>query len=483
MMKNNPILLPAFIFFSLAMFSNNLFGQKKTIDQQLFDQFETYKVEEIKHRRFKHTDIQPFIEMMRTVPDCQVRTVGYSLEKRPIKLVSIGHGPISVLLWSQMHGNEPSATMAIMDIFHFFKDQDNFLDFKSLITDQLTLHFIPMLNPDGAQRYQRRNAMGIDLNRDALRLAQPEAQILKRIRDSLQADWGFNLHDQSRYYAAGNHPKTAAISFLAPAYNDAKDINQERKWAMQLIGIMNNVLQKHIPGHIAKYNDAFEPRAFGDNIQKWGTSTILIETGGLPDDREKQQLRKMNYLALLMAFHSIASKSFLEEDLNNYQAIPFNKGNAFHELIIRQANVIRENEKYVMDIAFRSSEIQYNNYKDYELASYISDLGDLSTSFGYEVFDASNYRMEFGNTYSKVIRNQKQLDQLNIQELHQQGITRIVIRKPFPRQISKDIPLTLSTTKSTPNNRIGIGLNPDLVFYKDLNVVAIVVNGILYQFD
>ena len=33
--------------------------------------------------------------------------------------------------------------------------------------DNLTIHVVPMLNPDGAERYQRRNVQDIDINRDA----------------------------------------------------------------------------------------------------------------------------------------------------------------------------------------------------------------------------------------------------------------------------------------------------------------------------
>ena len=38
---------------------------------------------------------------------------------------------------------------------------------------------VPMLNPDGAERYARRNAQAIDINRDALQLATPEGRLLK----------------------------------------------------------------------------------------------------------------------------------------------------------------------------------------------------------------------------------------------------------------------------------------------------------------
>ena len=44
------------------------------------------------------------------------------------------------------------------------------------ILSSLTLYVVPMLNPDGAERFQRRNAQSIDINRDALRLQTPEGQ-------------------------------------------------------------------------------------------------------------------------------------------------------------------------------------------------------------------------------------------------------------------------------------------------------------------
>ncbi|MCK7519053.1 MAG: hypothetical protein MZV64_15670 [Ignavibacteriales bacterium] len=82
---------------------------------------------------------------------------------------------------------------------------------------------------------------------------------------------------------------------------------------MKLIGELYKMLNHFIPGHIAKYRDDYEPRAFGDNFQKWGTSTILVESGVWKDDTEKSILRKLNFISFISAFYSIASKSYKHE--------------------------------------------------------------------------------------------------------------------------------------------------------------------------
>ena len=145
-----------------------------------------------------------------------------------------------------------------------------------------------MLNPDGAERYQRRTVQGIDMNRDAAARQTPEAVILKGLVDQLKPDFGFNLHDQSPRYSAGRSAKTATISFLATSYDYELSINAVRERSMQLIVGMNKILQKYIPGQVARYSDDHEPRGFGDNVQKWGTTLVLIGAGGEVGDPENQ---------------------------------------------------------------------------------------------------------------------------------------------------------------------------------------------------
>ena len=77
--------------------------------------------------------------------------------------------------------------------------------------------------------------------------------------------------------------------------------------AKRVASALTMVLEQFTPDHIAKYDDTFEPRAFGDNIQKWGTSVVLIESGGWKNDPEKMFIRKLNCVGLLSVFYSIAS--------------------------------------------------------------------------------------------------------------------------------------------------------------------------------
>jgi len=446
----------------------------------LHDAHDRFRESTITQRRFKHSDIEPLIQRLEA--PFQVQKAGESIEGRAIYRVSIGTGPTQVLLWSQMHGDEPTATMAIMDMFNFFNASgDEFDDFRQKLLNELTITFIPMLNPDGAEKYQRRNALGIDLNRDAVRLQCPESRILKDIRDELDAEWGFNLHDQSRYYSAGRNPKTATISFLAPAYNYEKDVNEVRGNAMRMIGILNSILQEYIPGKVGKYDDTFEPRAFGDNIQKWGTSTILIECGGLEDDPEKQYIRQLNFVALLSCFDAIASKSYENVSTADYEQIPFNDGNNFFDVLVRQAEVAFEEEWYTLDIGIRRSEIEYNDHRNFYYKGSISDWGDLSIFYGYDEIDAQGYRAIPGKVYPSVVQNLAALKKMDIADLLAQGYTDVRLRE-MPRS-RKHFPVNLIAANRSPNNDIYLYGNPTFVLQRDDNIRYAVVNGFAYDLE
>jgi hypothetical protein len=106
-----------------------------------------------------------------------------------------------------------------------------------------------------------------------------------------------------------------------------------------------------VGGHIAKYDESFNPRAFGDLMQQWGTSTVLIESGGWRGDPEKQYLRKVNFVALVAALDRIADGTYESFDVAAYQSLPSN-GRAARDLVIRGGTVVIPGfEPYRADIA------------------------------------------------------------------------------------------------------------------------------------
>ena len=264
--------------------------------------------------------------------------VGESAEGRPLRMVSCGEGGVTVLAWSQMHGDESTASMALADIFSFLARYPAHPLARSL-PRRLRLHFVPMLNPDGAARFQRHNAAGIDVNRDARRLATPEGRALKAVRDRVRPDFGFNLHDQSIRFRVGDSDRMAAIALLAPAFNAGRAINERRATAMRVCGVVRQAIEPLVGGHVARYEDTFNPRAFGDLMGVWGASTILIESGGWPGDPEKQYLRKVNFVGILSALASIADGSHAEVDLALYDGLPPN-GRLVSDLLLSGGTVI-----------------------------------------------------------------------------------------------------------------------------------------------
>ncbi len=198
-----------------------------------------------------------------------------------------------------MHGDEPTATSALFDLFEYLRRhrQDPAV---ARILSRLTLHVVPMLNPDGAERFERRNAQSIDINRDALRLQTPEGKALKALRDRLNPRVGFNLHNQSWRTSVGRPPKPASISLLSVAYDEPRTENAGRKLTKQLCAVIRDALEPFAPGQIGRYDDEFEVRAFGDNITLWGTPVVLIETGPWPSPEPDAALVRLNFVAIVV---------------------------------------------------------------------------------------------------------------------------------------------------------------------------------------
>lgn len=390
------ILFVIFAFMSFvsceAKNSNNTNFNAMKIDTTTFNTlYKQYKESALSHRRFKHADVESLIKKHQQAGVITVNQIGNSFQNRAIYELEYGNGDKTVMLWSQMHGDEPTATMALFDLFNFLEGKnDGFDNIRELIISKLNLHFIPMLNPDGAEIYTRRTAQSIDMNRDARAGQTVEGALLRDRAAKLKPSYGFNLHDQNIYYNVPGTKNPVSISLLAPAYNEGREINSVREGAMQIAVGMNKVLQQYIPDAVAKYDDTHTPRGFGDNFQSWGASTVLIESGGMKGDPEKQEIRKLNFIIILNSLVEIAEDSYKKYDKKDYEQIPFN-ASQLHDVVLRNVLVNRDSITFKTDIAIRRTERTVD--RDYFVKGVIEDVGDLKESFGYDELDAEGLQV------------------------------------------------------------------------------------------
>jgi hypothetical protein len=343
---------------------------------------ERYRVEALADRRFTHGQFWKAVTPSLGSGALGVAEIGASLQGRPLRAVAFGRGPVRVLLWSQMHGDESTATMALADIFRFLSEATGD-PLRERLRRDLSLTFVPLLNPDGAERFQRRNAAGIDVNRDARRLATPEARALSALRDRIAPDFGFNLHDQNARTRAGAAGPQAAIALLAPAYDSALSYNEVRARARLVAAGIATLLGHEIAGRVARYDDEYSPRAFGDGFQRRGTSTVLIETGALPGDPGKQRLRALNVAAILGALDAIATGRYRQLDPGAYERLPENTAGAHDALVLGGRLVLPGLAPLRADVAI--------NYDDAvaRTGGRISEIGDLEGSAALDTLDVA----------------------------------------------------------------------------------------------
>lgn len=347
-----------------------------------------YQEPTLTNRFFKHAAIENLIHSKKKYV---VTEAGRSVQGRSIYLLKKGTGPVKIFLWSQMHGDEPTATMALFDLFNFLDADDAFNLERDLLTKECTLYFLPMVNPDGAEVFTRRNAQLLDINRDYLHQQTPEGRMLRELRNWIEPHFGFNLHDQSIRWSAGKSGNPAAISFLSPAYDDELSVNATRERAMRLIAGIASDIHPFIPGNIGRFDEEYESRAFGDNFQKAGTSTVLIEAGGYINDREKQFLRKIYFASILSGLIRIARKSYETEDIASYYAIPENK-KRHYSIILRNCSMKVNGQTYTADIGLVAIEVTVNGI-DPLYQYFVEDIGDLSEFYCYREVDAKGLNL------------------------------------------------------------------------------------------
>lgn len=128
------------------------------------------------------------------------RVVGTSVEGRPIRALTLGHGTRKVLFVGGIHGDEPEGAYATSQLPAAF--------LSSGLSDKVSLTIVEDANPDGRAARTRDNANGVDVNRNfpavnfdgsdpahgGVPLSQPESRALHDLIEKVDPELVVVMH-------------------------------------------------------------------------------------------------------------------------------------------------------------------------------------------------------------------------------------------------------------------------------------------------
>lgn len=355
------------------------------------------KEQSIQGRYITLEHIEPILHRLNT--ENQLKEIGKSVLGKSIYEYQIGTGGTRIFLWSQMHGNESTTTKGLFDFLNLLHSGT---DLANQLLKKYTFCCIPMLNPDGATLYTRANANSVDLNRDSKDLTQPESKLLRAIFEQFKPHFCFNLHDQRTIFGVANSAKPATMSFLAPSYNEEREVNATRLKAINVIAGINKVLQELIPGQVGRFDDSFNINCIGDMFQSLGVPTILFEAGHFQNDYEREETRKYVFVSLISAFMTINENDIVSNRIDEYLNISQNNP-VFCDFLYKNIKVYYDGKEKIINFAGQYKEELIGNTICFN--AYINQIGDLENCFGHIEYDAH------GAIYSDDFDNIPKLDQ------------------------------------------------------------------------
>ncbi len=335
-----------------------------------------YKANSLFGRYITLKDIEPLLAKFQT------EVIGTSILGKPIYKYEIGTGKVRIFMWSQMHGNEGTTTKALFDFFNVIHSQE---EIGVKLLQEFTFCFLPMVNPDGAELYTRENANKIDLNRDSVDLSQPESQLLRKTFEDFKPDFCYNLHDQRTIFGAGNDGNVATVSFLAPAFNESREINDVRAKAMNVIVAMNEELQNHIPNQVGRFDDGFNINCIGDMFTSLNVPTILFEAGHYQEDYYREYTRKMIFIALISGLKHIYENDIVDNEKAKYLSIPQNNI-VFYDFLYKNIKINYDGKEIITNFAAQYKEELIDGI--IQLNAYIAEIGELRGKFGHVMYNA-----------------------------------------------------------------------------------------------
>lgn len=144
-----------------------------------------------------YTEMMGFLDSLKLKFPQKIRIsfLGNSKNGLAIPMAVIGNSQNldRVRIWMQggLHGDEPAGTESILLFMHELLHSDSL----TYLLDKCVFAFVPMANIDGYLKNERRNAEGLDLNRDQTKLMAAESINLKEAFTEFKPDIAMDLHE------------------------------------------------------------------------------------------------------------------------------------------------------------------------------------------------------------------------------------------------------------------------------------------------
>ena len=286
-------------------------------------------------RFYTHQEVQDFLDDLdrRARRPFELEEIGESLEGRELTVARVGSGDTDVFFTAEQHGDEPTGTNAILAELRELATSGS--PFARTVTEELTVHVLPMHNPDGAMRNQRTNAGGTDPNRQhdyevgSSDNPSPETQAMIDYVVPLEPLWVADLHTQSGMY----HDENENPGDMYHSSNFWPIADEADPEAIELSQRLNVSMWDQAEGK-ANAQLSVYPGGTGTNIARnaygaRGFGSILNEMTGQTGDRgermEGQMVRIMRNenRAIL---EETADGTLLERDPDRVEEIPDRPG-------------------------------------------------------------------------------------------------------------------------------------------------------------
>jgi len=206
----------------------------------------------------------------------QLSSIGDSVKGRSLWMVTLHNAdsPSSgnrILYICRQHGHEPASTEGALQFVDELVHSAPSSDLGQCLS-KTTVYIIPMMNPDGAERYLRHNAHDVDLNRDWLTRTQPETRAVWRAIEMIHPDL---ITDQHELFPDDHRPDFTETA--GPKAGAAESVTWFCESAQQVV-------------HLAMTADGFPNRSYQIDtphrphlVHKFGCTvlgipTILFET-------------------------------------------------------------------------------------------------------------------------------------------------------------------------------------------------------------